>query len=205
MSETRQQVLQMLQAGTITTEQAIELLDAMLEHSDTADDDTPHSPPPSYNPQTNAIPPDMDHLRSFWRIPFLISAAFLLATAFWLRTVYINANGTINFWFFCVWSLFIIAFIATTLTLASRTTTWLHVRIDEKEGNNINISLPLPLRFARWGLTIARGFVPDHVRPQLEMAETFLTTTGDELRTPDAEPIVIQVDDDDSHIQIYFG
>ncbi len=200
MSEERRHVLQMLQDGTISTEQAMELLAALDNDEDDVDiskSDLDYTPDP---------PPNMNKYRRFWKIPFIISGVLLLLFGFWLRSIYLSSEGAITFAFICVWTLFMFAGLATLLAFMSRRSTWLHVRVRESQGTRIAISMPLPLRLANWGITVARGFVDDHTRGHLNMAAEFINAARDTMSEPGAEPLFIDVDDDDGdHVEVYIG
>ena len=203
MSEERRHVLQMLQDGTISTEQAMELLEAL--DNDEGED---HQPAMMISePATpSEPPPDLNKYRRWWKIPFLISVAVLLRFGFWLRSIYQSTEGAITLGFICVWTLFMFAGFVTLLAFLSRRATWLHVRVKEKEGRRIAISFPLPLRLANWGIGIARGFVDDQTRGHLTMASEFINAAQDTMREPGAEPLFINVDDEDGdHVQVYIG
>ncbi|HFE66523.1 MAG TPA: hypothetical protein ENJ93_04590 [Chloroflexi bacterium] len=200
MNEEREHILKMLQDDTISTEQAMELLDAL--------EPSPGSPPPlsgdivePYEP-----PPNMNKYRRFWRSPFFIALGFLVFFGLWLYVIYQNNAGAITLGFVFVWSLFMLAFLAVALAFFSRRAAWLHVRVKEKDGRNINISLPLPLRLAQWSIHIAEHFVDEQTRGHLFMASQFITAAQETMREPGAEPLMIDVDDDDGdHVQVYIG
>ena len=200
MSEERRRVLQMLQDGTISTEQAMDLLDAMEgeeEVTEVSKGDFDYIPEP---------PPNMNKYRRFWKIPFIVSGVFLLLFGVWLRSIYLSSEGAITFAFICVWTLFMFAGLATLLAFMSRRSTWLHVRVKESQGTRIAISMPLPLRLANWGIGIARGFVDDHTRGHLNMAAEFINAARDTMSEPGSDPLFIDVDDDDGdHVEVYIG
>ncbi|MFQ5436106.1 MAG: hypothetical protein ACE5FD_14635 [Anaerolineae bacterium] len=211
MSETRMRVLQMLQEGAITAAEAKELLDAM-ESGETAVPEPPTLiPEPDSEPFTGDIitpdpPPDMTRFRRFWQIPFFISLALLLGSGLWLRSLYQRADGAITFGFVCVWSIFIFTVVLTTLALLSRQSPWVHVRVKEQHGRRIAISLPIPMGLAKWGINIARGFVPDKEQASLDMAADFLAEARHNLGQPGADPLIVSVDDDDGdQVQVYIG
>lgn len=201
MSEERRHVLQMLQDGTISTEQAMELLDALNNDSEEemdiiSGDEVYKSEPP----------PNMNKYRRFWKIPFFISLTVLLLFGFWLRAIYLSSEGAITFAFICIWSLFMFAGFVTLLSFLSRRSTWLHVRVKERNGTRIAISMPLPLRLANWGIGIAKGFVDDNTRGHLTMASEFINAARDTMSEPGADPLFIDVDDDDGdHVEVYIG
>jgi hypothetical protein len=201
MSNARQQVLQMLQDGKLTAEEAQELLQAL-------------EPAAAEAPQ-EAIegeivepvePPDMDRFRRFWQYPFFISLAVLIGVGLGLRSMYQASEGAITFWFVCVLILFILTFILTALAFMSRSAPWVHVRVKEKSGRKIAISLPLPMGLAQWGINIARNFVPDAERGNLDMAAEFIRSARHDLKGPDTEPFMINVDDEDGdQVQVFIG
>lgn len=202
MSEARNQVLQMLQDGKLTAEQAQELLQALEPESPT--DDTREAIQGEIVEPVE--PPDMDRFRRFWQYPFFISLAVLIAVGFGLRSMYQASEGAMTFWFFCVLSLFILTFALTALAFMSRSAPWLHIRIKGKEGNKIAISLPLPMGLAQWGIGIARNFVPESEQANLDMAATFIRTARHNLNGPDVEPLMINVDDEDGdQVQVFIG
>lgn len=214
MQEERRRILQMLQDGTISADQAMELLQVLDEEGeeqevaswDTAVDLTTPQEPLQGEILTTNSPPNLERYRQFWKIPFLIGLAFLLLFGFWLRSIYLSSEGAITFGFICIWSFFMLAFLATLLAFFSRRATWLHVRVQEKDGHRIAISLPLPLGLAGWGIKVAHGFVDTKTRGQLDMAEAFLAAAKDELKQPGAGPMTIDVDDEDGDkVQVYIG
>ena len=201
MSEERRRVLQMLQDGTVSADQAMELLDA-LDNESEAESDAIYGEV-AYKSEP---PPNMNKYRRFWKIPFIISFVILVLLGFWLRSIYLGSEGAITFGFIIVWTMFMFTGFITLLAFMSRRSTWLHVRVREKEGTRIAISLPLPLRLANWGIGIARGFVDEKTRGHLNMASEFINAARDTMRDPDADPLYIDVDDDDGdHVEVYIG
>lgn len=206
MSEARKQVLQMLQEGKITADQAADLLAAL----ESADDETVivYDEPPTLTGDVvhNEPPPDMARFRRFWQTPFFIALAALIVLGLWLRSLYQTSEGAITLGFVCLWSLFMLAFGLTVLAFMSRRSAWLHVRVRPQDGPRIAISLPLPLRLANWGIRIAESFAPDSARGNLQMADQFVRAAQENWEETRAEPITISVDDDDGdQVQIYIG
>jgi hypothetical protein len=201
MSEARQQVLQMLQDGKLTAEQAQELLQAL---EPTATEETQEAVEGEIVAPVE--PPDMDRFRRFWQYPFFIALAVLIAVGLGLRSMYQASEGTMTFWFFCVLSLFILTFILTALAFLSRSAPWVHVRVREKGGRKIAISLPLPMGLAQWGIGIARNFVPEQEQGNLDMAAEFIRSARHDLKGSDTEPLMINVDDEDGdQVQVFIG
>lgn len=218
MRAERKTILQMLQQGQINTDEAMQLLRALdtgevaaetAVNADPTCDDTTASANPVLACDVispTGMPPDMDRLRRFWQIPFFAALAFFLATALGLRAMYQASDGAIGFWFVCVWSLFLCTFLLTALAFMSRRAPWLHVRVQERGGRRIAISLPLPLRLATWGVTTAQGFADEEAQGKLDMAASFLTAARLNWQQPDSEPVMIDVHDDDGdQVQVYIG
>ena len=207
MSEERRHILQMIQDGTLSAEEAMDLLAALDEDDgevDTAVDVVYSQPLEGDILETN--PPNMEKYRNFWKLPFIIALAFLLITGLWLRSLYQSSEGAINFGFICVWSFFMLAFVVTLLAFFSRRAAWLHVRVKEKKGKRIAISMPLPLGLASWGIKIAHGFVDEKTQAHLNMASEFIGAAKEELKRPDAQPLLIDVDDEDGdQVQVFIG
>jgi len=204
VGEAERQILQMLEEGSITAEEAEGLL-AAISPEEKEDDfagqtvitpDLPEAEP--YEP-----PPDMKRFRRFWRIPFFIAGGSLLLSAFGLALMYQTTGQVALIGFMCLWSIFVVALLATLIVLLARKAPWLHVRVQEKGGRRIAISIPLPLRLAHWGIDIAKFYVPTDQAANLEMASAFMKGMTDD---PDQEPIMINVDDDDGdRVQLYLG
>jgi hypothetical protein len=80
---------------------------------------------------------------------------------------------------------------------------WLHVRIEERDGKRIAISLPLPLALADWGLWLARRYVDEQTAQYLDTSSEFITLMRKNRQG--AQPIVIDVDEDGQRVQVYLG
>lgn len=200
MSEARTQILHMLQEGKLSTEQALALLEAVeageepeVVHSGEVID-------------PSAPPPDMARFRRFWQIPFFIALGFLGVIGLWLRSLYQASEGSLSLGFVCLGSLFVLAFGLTAVAFMSRRSTWIHVRVNERSGKRIAISLPLPLGLANWGLQLARSLTPAAQRQHLDMAADFLAEAKTQLNDLASDPLMIHVDDEDGdQVQVFIG
>jgi hypothetical protein len=204
MSEAEDQILNMLSEGKITAEEANTLLSAL--ESDRAAGIIAGDPVLTSQVVSDAdqnIPPDMSRFQRFLRIPLVIAAGSLLLSGLGLALMYQAAGQVALIGLLCIWSIFILALLVTLTIFFARRAAWLHVRIQEKNGRRIAISLPLPLRLANWVLTIARYYVPKEQAVYLQTAAVFV----DEMRrNPDQEPIIINIDDDDGDkVQVFIG
>jgi len=206
MGETQRQILQMLQDGKVTADQAMELMQALEPIEAAGESGSGGDEVLSGEVIQPTPPPDMDRFRRFWQIPFFFAFAALLISALGLRSLYQSTEGAITFWFACVWSIFILMLVLTLLAFFSRQATWVHVRVNEKEGRSIAISLPLPLGLAGWGLNMARGFVDEDRQRTIDMAVDFLDAARQNLRATESDPLAIDIDDaDGDSVQVYVG
>jgi hypothetical protein len=204
MGEPEQQILQMLEDGIISVAEAEKLLSA-LGPSDTiksvAGDVVLAPDVPSEEPFTP--PPSVERFRRLWRVPFFIAGGSLILSGAGLILMYLSTGQVAIFGFLCVWSIFVLALLVVAIILLAKQVPWLHIRVREKHGRRIAISLPLPLNLTRWGVGLAKRIVPGTQAANLDMAEHFVKAMKDD---PDRKPFVIDVDDDDGDkVQIFFG
>jgi len=197
MSDERDKVLAMLEDGTIDAEQANELLEAM----------EPEDGEMIVTAVTEATGdiPDMNRYRSFWMAPFVVLSGVTTLLAMWLRALSTNRKSKMPFGFLFVLSLFLFSLGLTILMFMSRKSTWVHVRVQEKDGANIAISMPLPLSLASWAIDYAREFVEGEALDNLDMAATAIAAAQENFNDPSADPIMINVDDEDAHVQVFIG
>jgi hypothetical protein len=205
MGEAERQILQMLEEGIVTAEEASNLLtalkpgdtvdtiagDAVLRHETIADEGPPRPPP------------NMDRYRRLWLIPLIVAGGSLVLASAGLVLMYQSSENVALLGFLCVWSIFIVALLATAVILLAQRSTWLYLNVEEKDGTRIRFAMPMPLGIVNWGVRMARPFVPKEQRANLEMAAAFATAMKDD---PNREPISVDVDDEDGDkVQIYIG
>ncbi|MEM7330983.1 MAG: hypothetical protein AAF490_02750 [Chloroflexota bacterium] len=204
MNNAHEHVLQMLQDGKISAEDAEKLLTA-LDVSEQPPHDDEQSLTGDVIP-TNPDPPNFDWFRTFWRVPFFVSAAFSLLFGLWLRSVYQSSGGAVTFGFICLWSFFMLSLVATAVSFLSRQSPWLHLRVKPNNGPRLRLSFPLPVRIASVGISFAQGFVPNSEKANLEVVAGFLQGARESLTNGEVDPIFIDVDDDDGdQVQVFIG
>jgi len=222
MGEAEDRILEMLSEGTITAEEAEELL-AVLDSDDLEEptsagviegvevqDAKPHS-----------APPDLSRFRRWWRIPLFIAAISAVISGAGLVLMYqagdqIAVFGFMCIWsifiagdqiavfgFMCIWSIFIIALFTTVILLITSRSTWFYINVEEKDGSHFTFGMPMPLGWVNWIVKVARPFVPQRQAAHLETAGAFVSAMKDD---PEAMPIVIDVDDEDGDkVEIFIG
>ena len=204
MGEAEERILEMLAGGTITAEEAEELL-AVLASVDQSEpvtgdivgaveiqDAKPHSPPP-----------DLSRFRRLWRIPLFIAMGSAIVSGAGLTLMYQSSEQVALLGFMCIWSIFIIALFVAVLLLMGRRSTWFYINVEEKDGHQFTFGMPMPLGLVNWSIKVARPFVPDKQAAHLETANAFVSVMKDD---PEAAPIIIDVDDEDGDkVQVYIG
>jgi hypothetical protein len=204
MSEAEQRILQMLEDGIISAEEANNLLTA-LGPGERAElvggDPVVVRDPASDGPK--GPPPDLKRFRRLWGIPVFIAVGSLILSGLGLVLMYLSARDVAALGFLCVWSIFLLALATTALFLVARRAPWLYVHIEEHEGTRINFAIPVPWGLIGWMVRVSRPFVPAEQMVHLETAAAIAMTMRD---NPNADPIIVDVDDEDGDkVQVYIG
>jgi hypothetical protein len=215
--EERRQVLEMVQSGKVTAEQALELLRALQEDEESApplveagasafaasESVEAEDLPPSRHSEP---PPNMGkgagHWRQWWWIPLWVGVGITAISGFLMFLAY-RSTG-FGFWFACMWFPFLFGVLVMALAATSRTARWLHVRIQQAPGETpqrIAFSLPIPIRFTGWFFRTFRNTIPglDNVPNMDEMLKAL------ENVTPES-PFFVEVDEGDGErVEVYIG
>jgi hypothetical protein len=206
------QILNMLERGTITADEAAKLLEAVAARdiaaeSGVAAGEGAAAEEPIAVGSDQVIPgsfaPEAKRWKRIQQIPLAISLLVLITSAWGLYAVYHRADARITLGWVAVLVVFLVAVLATVLSAWVITAPWLHVRIHEPDGKRIAISLPIPLTLADWGLRIARRYVDEHSAAYLDTSAEFLRAMRRDRKT--SEPIVVNIDEDGHYVQVYIG
>lgn len=204
MGEAEKQILQMLSEGVISAEEADKLLSALGPEDEvtTVAGDAVLTAGTGSEPD-DLLPPDFQRMRSRWRVPLLIAGGSLLLSTAGLALMYQASTDVALIGFLCVWSIFILALVATFIVLLARRSTWLYVNIDQKQGRRISFSFPVPVRWAGGVVRVARRVVPGDTGRQLENVDTLLSTFAENQA---GDPLIIDIDDEDGdRVQVFLG
>jgi hypothetical protein len=198
-------ILEMLHKGTISPDEASQLLEAIGDLTPEAGVSETAAPP--------IVSPNMQRFRRFSYIPFGISLFLLLLVGWGTWALSHQVDGRITAGFVILVILLVFVFLATSLAFAMTRMPWLHVRVQDRsqgrDGETVRkklaISLPVPLSLAQWGLRIAHRYVGEDQAANLDVAATMLRTVGHDLGKPGTDPIIVDVDDEDERVQVYIG
>ncbi|HUW13711.1 MAG TPA: hypothetical protein VM537_28570 [Anaerolineae bacterium] len=193
MDQAQHKILHMIQDGAISAEEAERLLAAM--DIDESPDDPSQEEAEAEQPPSAAAETKRRGAPGWWRRvwPYVMGAGLTLAGVAVVFTVPIARGDSSPGWLACTLPLMIFGILLAALTWWSRTAPWVHVRVRE-ENQRVNISLPLPLGLAAWGVRVARPWVP-------QLRETAVDEVLLSLADMDfegQEMLVVEVDDDET-------
>lgn len=215
MSKTeRLKILDLIEKGTITTEEGMRLL-AAIEHDNMDEffDDEPSlvgdqafadNEMPDSDPLANSIETEeIQRWKRWWSLPMWIGLGIVVLSSFWMKNAW--NDSVLGFWFFCSWIPMLLGILMMALAWNSRTAPWLHVRIHQAPGEKperIAFSLPLPLRFSAWGLRRFGHYIPNFDASGIDEAIMALHDTK-----LNHAPLFIDVQDDEDgdHVQVFIG
>lgn len=220
-------ILEMLEQGKITAEEATQLIDALMEDDllesgddfesnfvefdpeipeleDVSDFEYNDSNPP---PEPPEIPPEMRKWRGYWLGLFVVAMGALLLSTFLMYQA-LQSSGY-SFWFFCSWVPFLISTFFVALAWQSRSMPWLHLRVDTGQNEwprRIAFSFPLPLGLASWGMRTFGHWIPNLEQSGFSSQELGKFIYGLQDYTSPDNPVYIEVDEDDGErVLIYIG
>ncbi len=149
------------------------------------------------------IPEDAKKWHRFWTVPLWTGVGFIVFGAllmFWAQQAY-----GIGLWFLCAWVPFLIGLALVVLGWQSRTSRWLHLRVQQPPGEwprRIALSFPLPLRPTAWFIRTFKPAIPG--TEGLALDEVILALQDS---TSNENPIFIEVEEGDQgeRVEIYIG
>jgi hypothetical protein len=198
MSEEQKKVLEMVQAGQLSAEEALGLLEAL--------DGTAPSDESEIEYEQPVTPDDVPNVGNTWL--YLVGAGAMVM-AIGAPLMALNFTGKVAiFWsLLCGWIPFFIGLAILTLGVWSRSARWFHLRISDTSSgkNSFVLSLPLPLTLAAWVLRLIGPFVPQLKETGVD--EAILALRDGLSDQADDQPLYINVSDDGDgeQVQIYVG
>lgn len=172
--EERDHILKMIEEGTINATEGADLLASIAgEEEDLSVSDWRALPGAGDKP---------------WEVPLItgivLSGFGLLGI---IRGRRVGVLGRIG-----AWATFFLGFAAIVVGFWSRNAPWLHIRVQETDGETIHIRLPLPLPLAMPILSMVRGLVDAETAAHIDSAMAFVDGLQ---RGEQQDPLSIEVDD----------
>ena len=200
-AEERRKILQMVADGKISAEEAVTLM-RTLEESAEAEMDVLEADSGSGGAGSGAAEFDQvrERAKLFALIPLWSGVILTVFSAWWMYSIQQNAG--LNFWFFCVFMLFLLGVLLIAVSGSAR---WLYVNVDRSQQadwpKNITIAFPLPLGLVGWFLKNFGSHIEGLKKTTID--EVLMAVSTANLVT---EPLIIHVDDDGGErVQVFIG
>jgi len=207
-SEERTKILQMVEEGKISAEEAASLMRAL-------DDDSAEEQVEVYEAEAGSgfeggetSAPEFDQVkaraRRFATIPLWIGVSIAVLSAWGIFSIQQNAG--VNFWFFCLMFPLMLGVLLIAVGSAGQGSKWLYVNVDRPYADdwprNITFGFPLPLGLTAWFMRNFGHNINGMNKTQVDGIVEVLTATGES-----DEPFIVNVDDDDDgdRVQVYIG
>jgi len=217
-SEERKKILQMVEEGKISAEDAAKLMHALdedgepeaaedeIEVIESKTDSSYESDAPSGAKRVDA--PEFDAIkaraRRFSLIPLWIGV-FITVFSAWI--IYsIQQNAGVNFWFYCMTLPLLLGVLLIALGAGGRSSRWIYVDVDRRDvkpgdgPRRITLGFPMPLGFVAWFFETFGHNINGMSKNKVEGIVQMMQATKDSN-----EPLMVNVDDDDAHVQVYIG
>jgi len=210
-SEERKKILQMVEDGKISAEEAAKLM-SVLE-ADAGPTEAPvevfqSEPSSGFEGGATSAPEFEDvkrRARQFAMIPLWIGVVIAVLSSWGIYSVQQNAG--INFWFFCLMFPLLLGVLLIALGAGGQGSKWLYVNVDRRQAHdgprNITLGFPLPLGLTSWFLRNFGHTIHGMENTNVDEIIQVLDATG----TADA-PLIVNVHNDEGdgeHVQVYIG
>jgi len=224
-SEERKKILEMVEQGKISAEEAATLMRALDEPVDLDEVDSDQETAEtivevinggsnsgfendSFTDSAHVNAPEFEQVkaraRRFALIPLWVG---VLVTVFSAWIIYsIQQNAGINFWFYCMTMPLLFGVLLIALGSGGRSSRWVYVDVDRRAAEpgdgprHITLGFPIPFGFTMWFMQNFGHNISGLNHQQRDGIVEVLKATKDSN-----EPLVVNVDDDDAHVQVYIG
>lgn len=198
MEQSKEQILQMLNEGSINAEEADRLLAAIDETIIDDRDILPVAEPVDVSDM-----PDIHQLRETWQKGFWVSMAIMGISGTRLLSTRDNKRG-----FFSgigrigSWVVFSLGLVGSLLAYWSKGARWFFVHIEDND-KVIELNLPLPIHGLSWLLRRVEMMVEGEEAEQARMAAEFIDAILAEMDSPTGDPIMMDISDEGQRVQLY--
>ncbi|HEY5730924.1 MAG TPA: hypothetical protein VIS72_12795 [Anaerolineales bacterium] len=207
-SEERKQILQMVEDGKISAEEAASLMLALTDDDEPAEAEVEVIGSDSGFGYERSEAPEFDQIkaraRRFSLIPLWIGVFVTVLSAWGIYSIQQSA-GT-NFWFYCMIFPLMFGVLLLALGGGGRASRWIYVDVDRRDAKpgdgprHITLGFPMPLGLVAWFFDNFGHSIKGMSRGKVEGIVEMMKATKDSN-----EPLMINVDDDDAHVQVYIG
>jgi len=207
-SEERKKILQMVQDGRISAEQAASLMRALDADAESAEADVEVVEAEAGSGYERNDAPEFEEVKSrarrFAMIPLWIGVFIAVLSAWGIYSVQQSAG--VNFWFFCLMVPLLLGVLLIALGAGGENSKWLYVNVDRRNAQdwprNITLGFPLPLGLTAWFLRNFGQYIHGMEKTNVDEIIQILDATG-----KSGAPLIINANDneDGEHVQVYIG
>jgi len=205
-SEERKKILQMVEEGRISAQEAASLMRALDADTDPVQAEMDVFQTESGFEGSNA--PEFEEVKSrarrFAMIPLWIGVFVAVLSAWGIYSVQQSAG--VNFWFFCLMVPLLLGVLLIALGAGGQGSKWLYVNVDRREAHdwpqNITLGFPLPLGLTAWFLRNFGHNIRGMGKTNVDEIIQVLDATG-----KSGAPFIVNAHDDEDgeHVQVYIG
>jgi SHOCT-like protein len=207
-SEERKKILQMVQDGRISAEQAASLMRALDADADSAEAEVEVVEVGAGSGYERNDTPEFEEVKSrarrFAMIPLWIGVFIAVLSAWGIFSIQQSAG--VNFWFFCLLVPLLFGVLLIALGAGGEGSKWLYVNVDRRNAQdwprNITLGFPLPLGLTAWFLRNFGQYIHGMEKTNVDEIIQILDATG-----KSGAPLIINANDneDGEHVQVYIG
>lgn len=207
-SEERRKILQMVEEGRISPQEAASLMNVLDEDADLVQEEVDVFQAASGPGFEGSSAPEFEEVKSrarrFAMIP-LWTGVFIAVLSAW--GIYsIQQSAGVNFWFFCLMVPLLLGVLLIALSAGGQGSKWLYVNVDRRKAQewpqNITLGFPLPLGLTAWFLRNFGHNIRGMGKTNVDEIIQVLDATG-----KSGAPFIVNVHDDEDgeHVQVYIG
>jgi len=215
-SEERKKILQMVEEGKISAEEAATLMRTLDADADVETDEEQKAveaevevieTPAGFDYERTEAP-EFEEIKARARrlslIPLWVGI-FITVFSAWL--IYsIQQNAGVNFWFYCMTLPLLFGVFLITLGAGGQSSRWIYVDVDRRDAQpgdgprRITLGFPMPFGLVAWFFQTFGHNIRGMNKRQMDGIIQMMHATGDSK-----EPLMINVDDKAAHVQVYIG
>ena len=207
-SEERKKILQMVEEGKISAQEAANLMRALDADTDPVQAETDIFQTEAASGYQGSDAPEFEEVRSrarrFAMIPLWIGVFVAVMSAWGIYSIQQSAG--MNFWFFCLMVPLLLGVLLIALGAGGQGSKWLYVNVDRRNAHewpqNITLGFPLPLGLTAWFLRNFGHNIRGMGKTNVDEIIQILDATG-----KSGAPLIINANDneDGEHVQVYIG
>jgi len=207
-SEERKKILQMVEEGKISAQEAASLMRALDADADSVQAEMDVFQTEAASGFEGSDAPEFEEVKSrarrFAMIPLWIGVFVAVMSAWGIYSIQQNAG--VNFWFYCLMVPLLLGVLLIALGAGGQGSKWLYVNVDRREAHdwpqNITLGFPLPLGLTAWFLRNFGHNIGGMGKTNVDEIIQVLDATG-----KSGAPFIVNVNDDEDgeHVQVYIG